>query len=87
MSGSQKNDDAQFGLANVPFGVVSTRTNPRPQIATRIAGQVYVLPDLISAGYMNFLTAEVKSSLGNVCYPRTWKYVRPNLIAKSEHIR
>lgn len=62
----QRNDDAQFGHANIPFGVISTRNAQSPRIATRIGGQVFRLPDLIDAGYLENLDSDIKYTLYDV---------------------
>lgn len=59
-------DGDQFGLANIPFGVVSTAQDPIPRIATRLNDQVFTLPDLIENGLLDHLDQDIKSSLSQV---------------------
>lgn len=64
-------DDSQFGLANIPFGVVSTQDDSTPKAATRLFGQVFRIPDLISKGLMNSLDEGTMSALLKVRTPCT----------------
>jgi len=56
-------DDAQFGLKNIPFGVVSTQDDSEPKTATRLLGHVFRLPDLISRGLVSTLDEETRLAL------------------------
>lgn len=63
-----EDEDAQFGFANIPFGVASTDDDQTPQIATRLFGHVFKLPTLIRKGLMGSLEEETRSALLKV-YP------------------
>ncbi|KAK5098953.1 hypothetical protein LTR24_001581 [Lithohypha guttulata] len=58
-----EDEDAQFGFANIPFGVVSTDDDQTPQIATRLFGHVFKLPTLIRKGLLGSLEEETRSAL------------------------
>ena len=62
-----EDEDAQFGFANIPFGVVSTDDDQIPQIATRLFGHVFKLPTLIRKGLLGSLEEETRSALLKVC--------------------
>lgn len=64
---SQSGDEnSQFGLANIPFGVVSTKADPIPKIATRLFDQVYLIPNLVANGHLDQLSPSTRSSLFQV---------------------
>ena len=44
--------DEHFTLANIPYGVVSTKDSPATRVATRLYGQVIVLPELLVSGHL-----------------------------------
>ena len=61
---SQPDDDnSQFGLANIPFGVVSTKGDPIPKIATRVFDQAFLIPNLVTNGHLDHLNPSTRSSL------------------------
>lgn len=59
-------ENRQFGLSNIPFGVVSTKDVPTPKIATRFHDQVVLLPNIIEKGLLPAIGEEVKSALSKV---------------------
>lgn len=69
-SSSDFDDDQHFTLANIPFGVVSTTDQPTTKrIATRLYGDVYIVPELISHELLGNLAEDVKHALSQVS---TW---------------
>ena len=63
IAGQSHGKDSEFGLANIPFGVVSTKFDPNPKIATRLFDQVVLIPNLIEGGHLDHLNPSVQSSL------------------------
>lgn len=59
-------DDAHFTLTNLPFGVISTKDDPSPRIATRLYSNVFILPELINHGLLTRLSEETKTALSQV---------------------
>lgn len=55
-----------FTISNIPFGVVSTPDEPRPQIATRLYGDVFIVPKLIEKGLLAQLDQDVHTALHEV---------------------
>ena len=71
MSGSTgvPSDDAQFGLANIPFGIASRNDgNGNPQVSTRLREQVYFLPELITNGLLVGLDESIAKALHQVSF-------------------
>lgn len=64
-----QSEDGHFGLANIPFGVISTQVNGTPSIATRVFGGVYTMQDLIDQGLLEFSEEEIEDALLQV---RQW---------------
>jgi len=64
-------ENSQFGLANIPFGVVSTKADPIPKIATRVFDQVFLIPNLVANGHLDHLNPSTRSSLLQVWSPMT----------------
>ncbi|KAK5942062.1 hypothetical protein PMZ80_006015 [Knufia obscura] len=58
-----EDDDAQFGLTNIPFGIVSTQEDSTPKAATRLFSHVFRLSDLMSKGLMDSLDEQTTSAL------------------------
>lgn len=59
-------EGAQFGLANIPFGVVSTVSDPSPKAATRLHDRVFLLPGLIERGLLSGVDEAIQKSLQTV---------------------
>lgn len=67
-------DSAQFGLANIPFGVVSTGADTTPKIATRLRNKVFLIPDLISNGLLDDVQENIRKALSEVGLKSSYEY-------------
>lgn len=63
---STRNYDNHFTISNIPFGVVSTSDNPKPQIATRLHGDVFLIPKLLESRLLGEVDREVYEALVEV---------------------
>jgi hypothetical protein len=64
---SHANDDAEFSIANLPFGIASSHDGSRrQQAATRLREHVYFLPELIAQGVLSGLDAATIDALHQV---------------------
>lgn len=60
---SSPNYDDHFTISNIPFGVVSTPENAKRQIATRLHGNVFLIPKLLENGLLGDVDREVSDAL------------------------
>ena len=70
-----ENESAQFGIANIPFGIVSTSHDAHRKAATRYLDKVLLLPDLIANGHFaeTGIQAETLASLSEVRCQSCWR--------------
>lgn len=52
-----------FTISNIPFGVVSTSEEPKHQIATRLHGDVFIIPKLVEKELLGELEPAVHAAL------------------------
>lgn len=55
--------DEHFTLANIPYGIVSTKDNVESRVATRLYGQVFILPELHRHGHLGILDEDTAEAL------------------------
>lgn len=55
--------DDHFTLANIPYGIVSTKDNANPRVATRLYGRVFILAELHRDGHLGVLDGDIVDAL------------------------